>query len=281
MQMKRKRGDPMKGAWGSMATKKLRGPVGRTGHFVSVQAGRQRMRTGPTAVTKFSSSAFRRGEEVKTLDIQFTGAAAAAYTADTQPAQLLNLNNGTACVQSMNLIQQGAGISQRIGNKISLKSCRLRLALLNNGTNQATTVRARVMLLYDRNPNGGYVAANSILGESLQSNTIGTGTMYSNLNPNFFDRFVVLMDDIITLPPWVSSSIATSDMTGPTTDRNFLIDRYIPLKNLECVYNGTANPMTIAFQNTGSLQILCFGDVASASVAFNLVGTARIRFMDN
>lgn len=241
-----------------------------------------RQNTQRGAIAKYTSNAYRRGEEVKTLDIQFTGAYAATYTVDTQPCQILNLNNGTACVQSLNLIQQGAGISQRIGNKVSLKSLRLRLRLINNTVStNAIISHARVMVLYDRNPNGAYVAANTILGESLQSNSIGTGTMDSNINPNFFDRFVVLMDKHLVLPPYTSTGVGNVYTYGPSENEEMKIEEFIRLKNLECQYNGTANPMTIAYQNIGSLQILCFGDTASATQPWSLNGTARLRFRDN
>lgn len=220
--------------------------------------------------------------EVKCLDVQFSGAYADAYTADTQPCQLLNCNTGTACVQSISLVQQGAGISQRIGNKISLKSLRLRLALGNfKAVAQAAFSHVRVMVVYDRNPNTSYVASNAILGESLQSNTIGTGNFVSNLNPNFFDRFVVLMDKQIVLPPFVNGAISSTDSTGCTEKSQFYIDEFIKLKDLECVFNGTANPMTVAFQNTGSLQILTLGDTAAANQPWAWQGTARLRFRDN
>jgi len=274
--MKRKRSDKPH----ARAGKVKRGPTTfkQTGVIVPFRG------TSNAAIAKYTSPGFRRGEEVKTLDIQFTGAYNAVYTADTQPAQILNLNNGTACVQSLNLIQQGNGISQRIGNKISLKSCRLRLRFVQNTSNSDTVTHARVMLLYDRNPNTAYAAANTILGESLQSNTIGTGTMDSNINPNFFDRFVVLMDKHLVLPPLNSSAGGISVLAytnGPSENNTFKLEEFIKLRNLECQYNGSANPMTIAQQNIGSLQILCFGDTAAATQAWSMTGTARIRFRDN
>jgi hypothetical protein len=240
---------------------------------------------GNNAITKYSANAFRKGEEVKTLDVQFTGTYAAGYTADTQPCQLLNANTGTACVQSINLIQQGAGISQRIGNKVSLKSVRLRFNLNLNAANVNLNItNCRMLLVYDRNPNGGYLASNAILGESLQSNTIGTGTLLSNLNPNYFDRYVILMDKLIPLPPWNSASgVSGTNTQGDTSNdcNTYHINEFIKLKNLECQYNGTANPMTIAYQNIGSLQLVCFGDTAAASQPWGWIGTARLRFRDN
>lgn len=231
---------------------------------------------------RYSSNAFRKSGEVKTLDIQFTGGYAAAYTADTQPAQQLNTNSGTACVQAITLVQQGAGISQRIGNKISLKSLKLRLFLQpNTGNTQGPVHYCRIMVIYDRNPNAAYVAANNILSESLQSNTIATGSYYDDINPNYFERFSVLMNETIALPPFDPGVLTNSSTTGPTEQKEFIVERYIKLRDLECIYSGTANPMTIAYSTVGSLQILTYGDTAAANTAWCLYGGARLRFRDN
>lgn len=242
-------------------------------------------------MAKFSSNAYRRrAVEVKTCDFQFTGPYAAAYVVDTQPLQQLNTNSGTACVQALNLFQQGTGIAQRDGNKVSLKSLRLRLGFQNQGASPAVTQdnlsNVRIMVVYDRQPNGAagagaYPASNNILGESLQSNSIGTGTMYSNLNPNYFERMRVLMDKQITLPPSNLGGLPGTNVTGPTQLENFKLDEYINLKDLETLYNGTANPMTIAQITTGALYIVCYGDTAAATQPWTIIGTARLRFHDN
>jgi len=239
--------------------------------------------TANPAINRFASHArsLRQGiNELKTLDIQFTGAYNATFTADTQPAQVLNMDNGTATVQAINLCQQGTGISQRLGNKIAMKSLRLRLKLLNTANvNDVNDIsNARVMILYDRNPNGAYQASSTILGESLQSNSIGTGTHMSNLNPNYFDRYTVLMDKLLTLPPRNHTAITGTFVTGATTPNDFILDEFVKLRNLESQFSGTANPMTIAQISSGALVILSFG--GTATQAWCLTGTARLRYYD-
>jgi len=236
-----------------------------------------------SAIVRFAShnAALRRGvpTELKTLDIQFTGAYNATYTPDTQPAQVLNIDTGTATLQAINLSQQGTGISQRLGNKIALKSLRIRLRLMPVAAQYSgVQTFARVMILYDRNANGGYQATNAILGESLQSNSIGAGTFTSNLNPNLFERYTVLMDKFITIQPTTSGALST--LEGPTQEANFTINEYIKLKNLETQFNGTANPMTIAQIQTGSLLILSYGSSAAANAPEVWSGTIRLRFRD-
>jgi len=232
------------------------------------------------AITKYSSVSYRRGEEIKTMDVLFTNTYAQGYTVDQVPLQKLNLNQNTACVQALNLVQQGAGISQRIGNKISLKSLRLRLNIgVTTNVNDVST-NGRILLIYDRQPNTGYTALNSILSSSKQDNTVLAGIYSDNLNPNFFDRFVILMDEFISLPPY--NVPITSTYNGASSDIcNYHIDKHINLKNLETQFNGTQSPLLIANINIGSLLICGYGDAAGGVDPWCLVGSARLRFRDN
>lgn len=245
----------------------------------------------PSIIPKPVYSKFvRRGkEEIKTLDTLFSGAYNAVYTPDTVPCQMLNINDGTACVQALNLIQQGAGISQRIGHRVSLKSIRLRLRIgIGNNVDFGQVQWERLMVLYDRNPDGVYPASNVILSNITQANQTQTGNFLDNLNPNFFDRFVVLMDKLITLPPYDSAGVFTnSNMVGPTTDTPFLIDEYVKCKDLETIYGNTvnnlqtANPMTIAYIQTGGLYILSVGSNGAGTAPYTWLGSCRLRYRDN
>jgi len=241
------------------------------------------------AISKFTKRS-NSGEEIKTLDLNFSGAYNATYTADTQPQQTLNCSSSTQTIQALNLIQQGAGISQRIGHKVSLKSLRLRFNILSKPSAVSTVLSGsvRVLVIYDRNPEGTYPATNAILSNSVQSNQITNGTYLDNLNPNFFDRMVILMDKWISLPPLNTGGLTNEYYVGPTETCNFhVIDEYINLKSLECVYgnqsNGSAttNPLTIAYIQTGALYIMALGDMSEANTSYSLAGTCRLRFRDN
>lgn len=226
--------------------------------------------------------------EVKTLDVLFTGNYAAAYTVDTVPLQTLNTNNGTACVQALNLIQQGPGTSQRIGHKCSLKSLRIKGSwLVENAVNALQPYQVRMMVIYDHNPDGAYTASNQILGSITQANVVLNGIATDSMNPNFFERMVVLMDKWVTLPAYDAGAVASTSTTGPTTQEAFQVDEYVSLKNLEVVFgnttNGmqTANPMTIAYIQSGALYIMTYGLNAAANCPFVFYGSARLRFRDN
>lgn len=225
--------------------------------------------------------------EVKTLDMLFTGASAAVYTPDTVPLQVLNCSTNTTCIQALNLIQQGPGTSQRIGHKVSLKSVRIRLnSFLGNVNVLPSVSHVRVMVVYDHNPDGVYIATNQILSNITQANVVQNGQYTDSLNPNFFERMVILMDKFITLVPVQTGAVSTTSLTGPSDQTPFVIDEFVNLKNLETVFgntvNGlqTANPMTIAYIQTGALYILTLGDTGGGQ-CWNWQGSARLRFRDN
>lgn len=194
--------------------------------------------------------------------------------------------------QSLNLVQQGPGLCQRIGNKISLKSVRLRFALAATGSEPSNTEAqdCRLMLIYDRQPNGGYPSLNDVLNSLQQNNALsnptGNNLITTNLNPNQFERFSVLMDKMITLPtPTINNpALTTYGLVGPTgngQDLPWFIDEYIKLKGLECSFKGTTNPEVIGDVTTGNLFLLSIGEFSSVTTYWSFRGTARLRFHDN
>lgn len=233
--------------------------------------------SGPTAKFSLKPGA----SQTKTIDWPFQGAyAAGVYTVDTQPLQQLPCNAGTATVQALNIIAQAPGEASRFSNKISMKSLRLRLSLSLTGKSSGVPTFQRILIIYDRNTNGQYPASNALLGDMISTNAVNAGSPWSNLNPSFFDRCVVLMDEMIMLPVYNGGAAALDDTMGPTTDRTFIIDRFIKLKNLETIYNNTT--AVIGSIQTGGLYIVAFGDATVAgSDAWQLQGTARLRFLDN
>nr|WAE42450.1 MAG: capsid protein [Cressdnaviricota sp.] len=268
----------------TMSTRRRHGqrgePLGKT--YTKKTYKKRSMYAGPRRGVTSKYAANPNKNETKTLDLSFTGAYNAVYTPDVQPQQMLNFSTATNSIQSLDLIQQGVGISQRVGNKVCLKSLRLRMALVKTGQDQTQLQRGRIMVLYDRNPNGAYIAANAILGASSQANVINAGTYTDNINPNLFDRFIVLMDEFITLPNISEASTITAvNVLGPAENNDYIVDRYIKLKNLECIFQATSNPATIANNSVGALLILTYGDAtAGTNQAWTLGGTVRLRFAD-
>lgn len=222
-----------------------------------------------------------RQGEVKTLDTQFTVTnVGTGYVPDTNPAMQLPGWNDPLGRQAVNLVQQGTAFSQRIGNKIKMKSVRIRMFLKTSTAPQLVVIPLRILLVYDRQTNGAYINNTLLLGQANQNGNLGVGSQTDNINPNFFDRFVVLMDKFIAAPP-IAAGVLTSILTiGATESKTHIVDEFIRLKGLDTVFNTTANPCTIGCVNTGALILVCSGSVASAGNGYNLDGTVRLRFWD-
>nr|WAE42732.1 MAG: capsid protein [Cressdnaviricota sp.] len=236
---------------------------------------------------RYSSNGFRVSSETKTLDTLFTAAyTAGTYTPDTFPTtsyQMLPLNIGTATVQALNLCQQGTGISQRVGNKISMKSLKIRLQLQQTAnTSPQTNNHNRFLIVYDRQPNTTYPASNTILSSIGGNNVLANGIYTDSLNPNLMDRYTILMDEMLVLPQWDTGAITATSNTTSTEHREFCIDRYINLKSLVTNYSGSASPMTLSLISTGALYVICYGSASiNGTDSWQLYGSIRLRYHDN
>jgi len=232
-------------------------------------------------INKFTASA--KKNEIKTLDGVFASTYATPYVVDQLIPNALTID-GTGCAQNVCSIQQGPGTGQRIGNRVALKSLRIRLQLLKSGTDHPEVSTARLMLVYDRQPNptGAYPDIPAFLLQTTrQDNTNQTGSCFTNLSVNYMDRFVVLMDKILPLPPLVTDQIAITSLTGSTQSNVFIVDEFIKLKRLETVFNSTASPMTLAAVATGALYLVSLGNLAANAAPFCWRGSTRLRFYDN
>lgn len=249
--------------------------------------GKSYLRPGQAGVGRFV--AHPHGTQIKLLDQIWTGAyAAGAYTPDTQPLQMLPLNK-TGATQCLNLLTQGNGEANRFSNKISLKSIRIRLGLYPTSKSSLNFWPTRAILYYDRNPGtgaaggGAYKPINLILADMISTNAINTATCTgSSLNPTLFDQVVILKDHYFVLPAWDPAGGAFAGNTGPTDPASFLLDWYVPLKDLETIYNQSNATPTIADINTGALCLAVISEsVANSTDAWQLRGTMRLRFKDN
>ena len=113
--------------------------------------------------------------EVKCLDTTFLAPYNNVWVPDAFPQKVLNADNNGA-FQSLVNIKQGNAISQRIGNKINLKSVRLRFSLDSTGVLTNTPTDTRLLLVYDRQPNGAYPTVNDFLNVIPQDGTLTNPT---------------------------------------------------------------------------------------------------------
>lgn len=216
-----------------------------------------------------------RTREIKTVDTLFPQVYVRAYIPDALSGVTFN---DIPCIQNLARIQQGASISNRIGNKVALKSLRLRGTIQDTGASGAPPQQARFMIVYDRQVNASYPAVNNILSDALVSSVITPGNYLSSLNPAFYERYIVLCDKIFILG---GINNAGGLPSGPTEQKGFVIDEFIKLKGLETQYSTSSVGSPITDLNTGALYLIALGDIANGAESFYMDMTCRLRYYDN
>lgn len=254
------------------------------------------------------------GQETKTADFVFSGNVYATnYVPDVNITRYtgLPINANQNNIQAVNLITQGPGVQQRIGNKISLKSLRLRLSLGDTVRNPAAPLawnagmainsNARLFVTYDRQPSGNAAypntfaaAATGIISAIAQDGTTTfadpQAILYANIDVNNLERYTMLMDKTLVLPGKGQIGAGGGVMQyavqeGPTAFKEpYLIDEFVKLRDLETVFNGTpaANaPVPIANVVTGALYLCSIGEIPTTLEPWYWRGVVRTRFHDN
>lgn len=214
----------------------------------------------------------RRDAEVKGMDtiIEDTGITATTNT------------NASSTV--LNLVRQGTGSWQRVGNKAKLKSLRLKINGLVEMNPNATTGTVfgstmRMVVVWDKQPSGVLPTFDTIFGKTTQDGTEVTAwsdpLKYDNAG-----RFHVIRDYQKTINPEIFN------VGGGTTNDTlyaFSEDIYIDLLNKETVFSGQSAPMTIADISTGGLYLYFRADEAASNIiVWTILDTsmARLRYLD-
>lgn len=189
------------------------------------------------------------GPEIKNVDTNFL---------NVQPSS-------TGAVTLLNGMTQGTTSVTRIGQKIEMTACQIKLAYYNSASiDSVTTVGMdllQVSLVYDKQANGTAPTWSDIFTDSTAINA-PTGAR----NVNNLDRFVVLKTFHVCL-----------NTDGPSAD---YIEHYVSM-NHDVRYNtGTAG--TVADIQTGALYLAYSNTNAIANVANsgNIVANIRVSFKD-
>lgn len=168
----------------------------------------------------------------------------------------------------------GAGMSDRVGRKLTMKSLYIRgtvqvqLSATPSGSVTSEAHMLRLIVLYDKQPNGALPALADILGAG--------GTVNSMFNIDNRDRFQILKDKTWAFDPMIYDS----------TNDAYAWNRCIyPVKifkkiNLETIFNaGTAG--TSADINSGNLIAFWIENAAAAADKnVNIYTNARVRYVD-
>jgi len=217
--------------------------------------------------------------------------------------------NDNQNIRTLNLIAPGTGSWNRIGRLIEMKSIRIRLTVtaewnrppFTNGNpgmatppNPLDTQHFRMVLVYDKQPNGTVPMKNEIFQVKDYE---GTETGYWNgfLAYDNMERFIILRDETITFEPptrvpivqYEGSDQTTNvvNYTFPPVNHEKLIDIYHKL-NLRTNYKAESQMPTISDIATGALYLVFMSDSyilnggASVTPNISVEGAARLRYID-
>lgn len=165
--------------------------------------------------------------------------------------------NTTGAIALLNGCVAGADIGNRIGRQMELRS--IQLQCINSVTASTGVDQVhRVLLVYDRQSNGGAPAFNDVLNGA-------TIVDFRNLANR--KRFKILMDKKIQL--------SASSESGSREVWQYYRKLRHPVQ-----YNG-GSAGTIADIQTGSLYIMMIGQEAPGATAGDMKYVTRVRFTDN
>lgn len=206
------------------------------------------------------------GKEKKSVDLPY-----ATYTL-----------HSTEQVTPINVIRTGSTFCNRIGRKIEMRSVRIN-GILDVIRASSDGEYLRIIIVYDRQPNGALPAIADIIQDTDQA-TANTTNALSHANVNNVDRFQLLRDFQIT-PPIISAFTSGGNFT---VQQNidplcpvFKFDAYVKLKGLTTQYKADSSPAVIGDIASGALYLVTYGTAASGSNAFALNATVRLRFEDS
>lgn len=209
--------------------------------------------------------------------------------------------SGSNMLTELNLIQQGSGPNNRIGRKVRNVSMYIQLSCrLKPDVNKALPpMDARMFIVYDLQPNGAKPDITDIFQSVSQTSSAAT-YLNSGVNLNNKARFVILYDNLLTLPgTWESSASGVVDILAYANPKDLQIQKYIPLQGATTIYKTSSSPAVIGDITSGSLLL---GFITRSKSPLNptgqgnntpptpptvtldscwdLFGTCRLRFQD-
>lgn len=226
---------------------------GRASTYTRSRSGyrRYRRRTGPYRVltsTQRHTNPLRPRPELKIYDADHAGVSPPATPAANIP--------NTGVVVCVNQMITGTGTQNFVGNQITIKqaSMRFEVDLPATPANQVPT-SGRVMLIWDRQPNGAVPAFNTI----FSSNSY---LAFANINTR--DRFVVLRNQQFSL--------------SPNGNQTLFFEEFVDINMTTTFVSGQA---TAAVPQTGALLFVYISDQSGADNQPTIAGIIRVRYYDN
>lgn len=211
-----------------------------------------------------ASSAYRGRGELKSVD----------GVSGTSTNIVVPLNTTNSNVFLCNGLVVGPNYYQRVGRRIEMASLHLKGVITQTG--HATNVMdyARLAVVYDRQTNGASSVSNIIFQDIDSSASSLLSKPASGVNPNERERYLVLADIKLALPPTTAAQFSGTDGTSTT----FNINRFIKLNGLRTHYQDDTD--LVGSISTGALYVVGMGNINSGSEGWQFVGTWRLRYAD-
>lgn len=175
----------------------------------------------------------------------------------------------------LNGVQTGAGFFNRVGSKVEMVNLHIRGFI----TNVSTAVQdfGRIVIVYDRQPNGAIPIVSDILQTRSQTGA-ATNTGYSEINLDQRDRFQIIRDYEVHLPSVTNTAGVLTNVSYVSNDERYAVNMFIKLKGMVTHFKSSSNPTTIADINTGALYLFCLDAIGAG--AWSFFWQARLRYMD-
>lgn len=187
----------------------------------------------------------------------------------------------TATFTLVNGVQEGSSFYNRIGRRIAMKSLHLVGSFAFNQGMSTGGEYDRVMLIYDRQPNGAAPTIADVLTDYNNAGATST-TSLSALNMNNSDRFMVLRD--IRLATFENDAASPPNALNEAfidyTTNRVNVNEFVKLKGLETHYRATTNPAVIGDIATGALWVVTFGSIPVATAPLDFNFQTRLRYWD-
>lgn len=184
--------------------------------------------------------------------------------------------NTTGTVTCLNMISTGSSFFNRYGRRIALKSLHFHGIIQNNGNSNVNTHEyLRFLIVYDRQANGALPALSDIL-QNTDQQANNTTSVFSDLNLNNRERFLILRDYRKEFP-MVTGANAPYYPDGQTP---YTLNEFIKLKDLLTHYKADSSPAVIGDIATGSLLLVTVGSQAAGADAYKLQCSWRLRFTE-
>lgn len=174
-------------------------------------------------------------------------------------ANVVGASSLTTGMTLINGTTQGDGAYEHIGKNISVQSVAVEAELTQPQTD-ASSSTVRLMVVYDRQPNGAYPAIGDLLADNASAPTFN-----SAINIGYRERFAVLRDFQVTL--------------SPAEKTTYHYETYLK-RQLDTNYSGISN--AIASVGSGSLLLLAFFvQLAGTTVPTVSAVHTRVRYYDS